>query len=130
MRDNKQPGGVAQGAQAQQMKRGSNGDILSQGGMGQSSREEMMQSMARDADSQRAFEILGSAASTFGIPADQLTIFDNMLLGKGTSARVFKASYQGSPVAAKIMNDAGDLDEAFQREVEILVQLMHPNILR
>jgi hypothetical protein len=44
--------------------------------------------------------------------------------------RVYKASYQGSPVAAKIMNDTRDLDEAFQKEVEILVQLMHPNILR
>jgi hypothetical protein len=43
--------------------------------------------IAEQKDMSRAQEILGSAAGTFHIPADQLTIFENMLLGKGTSAR-------------------------------------------
>jgi hypothetical protein len=44
-------------------------------------------SLAQNEDTARAQKILGSATGTFHIPADQLLIHEDKLLGKGTSAR-------------------------------------------
>lgn len=55
---------------------------------------------------------------------------DENLIGEGSYGKVYKCNLYQTPVAVKVLtSDASDKKEEFLREIEVLSQLRHPNIV-
>jgi len=66
------------------------------------------------------------------LPNDQAEV-KKVIIGEGSFGRVYRASYNLSPVAVKILNDRNLSDEAreqLKKECELMKHLHHPNIGR
>ena len=59
----------------------------------------------------------------------ELTVQLNQNLGDGSFGTVYKASYQGTPVAAKYLYHPVQDYEIFKHELENLQELVHPNLV-
>ena len=59
----------------------------------------------------------------------ELTVQLNQNLGDGSFGTVYKASYQGTPVAAKYLYHPVQDYESFKHKLETLQQLTHPNLV-
>jgi len=51
------------------------------------------------------------------------------LLGTGSTAEVYKASWHGTEVAVKRLRSSGQLSTEFKREIAVLLRLRHPNLV-
>ena len=58
-----------------------------------------------------------------------LTVQLNHSLGDGSFGTVYKASYQGTPAAAKCLYDPVHNEGSFKHELETLQGLIHPNLV-
>ena len=59
----------------------------------------------------------------------ELTVQLNQNLGDGSFGTVYKASYQGTPVAAKYLHHPVQDYESFKHKLENLKRLIHPNLV-
>ncbi|KAG2377897.1 hypothetical protein C9374_008982 [Naegleria lovaniensis] len=71
--------------------------------------------------------LLGKNASNYIISASELKI--EKKIGEGASGSVFKAKYNMMDCAVKTIIKKEDAHENFEKEVMLLVQLRHPNII-
>lgn len=51
------------------------------------------------------------------------------LLGTGSTAEVYRASWHGTDVAVKKLRSSGQLSTEFRREILVLLRLRHPNLV-
>ena len=58
-----------------------------------------------------------------------LTVQRNHSIGRGSFGTVYKASYQGTPAAAKYLHHPVQDYESFKDELETLQELTHPNLV-
>ncbi|CAE7651310.1 STY46 [Symbiodinium sp. KB8] len=51
------------------------------------------------------------------------------LIGTGSTAEVYRATWHGTDVAAKKLRSKGQLSTEFKREISVLLRLRHPNLV-
>lgn len=66
------------------------------------------------------------------IPVCELTLHRDRLLGKGTFADVYLATWRGTTVVAKCFNNfsLNEKSSLIEREIDIMTKLHHPNIVQ
>lgn len=52
------------------------------------------------------------------------------LIGSGSFGKVFKGQWNGMDVAVKVIEHSGTSAAAVQHELELMMTLQHPNIVR
>jgi len=74
-------------------------------------------------------EIATAAAGLEGWEVDPAELALGELLGSGSTAEVFRASWHGTDVAVKRLLHAGALSAEVSSEISILLRLRHPNLV-
>lgn len=71
----------------------------------------------------------GSASSQQDWEVDPTELQLEAVVGTGTTAEVYRASWHGTDVAVKKLRHSGPLSVEFTRELSVLLRLRHPNLV-